>query len=233
MVTALIFPLLLLQAIAVRLTVLRLPEPDGERSGYCGDGSELRLLIVGDSAAAGVGVTKQAQAISGQLTTSLAEKHRVNWLLVARTGFTSSDLIAELNALPSQQFNYVLISVGVNDVTGLTRAKQWSKNITTIAHILKTKFGAPNVIFSGVPPMEKFKAIPFPLNFFLGKQANKLNELMITALACEQKNTILKFDLPFKPEYLAKDGIHPSELAYSAWAQQTANECFLYKNEHT
>jgi lysophospholipase L1-like esterase len=228
MATALISPLLLLQAIAVRLKVLRLPEPDGKRSGHCGDdkgdGNELSLLIAGDSAAAGVGVTKQAQAISGQLTTNLAEKHQVNWLLVARTGFTSSDLIAELTALPSQQFNYVLISVGVNDVTGLTRAKQWSKNIATIAHILKTKFGAPKVIFSSVPPMEKFKAIPFPLNFFLGKRANKLNELMIKTLEPTGNNIVLKFDLAFKPEFLAKDGVHPSELAYSVWAQQVASE---------
>ncbi len=224
MATVLISPLLLLQAIAVRLTVLRLPEPCGKRSGCFGSGSELNLLITGDSAAAGVGVTKQTQAISGQLTASLATEHQVNWLLVARTGFTSSDVLAELTVLSPQKFNYVLVSVGVNDVTSLTRTKQWSANIKAIAKILKTKFGAPKVLFSSVPPMGMFKAIPFPLSWWLGKRTNKLNELMAAALEHDQKSTALKFDSTFKPEFLAKDGVHPSELAYSVWAKQIANK---------
>jgi lysophospholipase L1-like esterase len=224
MVTVLISPLLLLQAIAVRLTVLRLPEPDGERSGHCGNGNELNLLIVGDSAAAGVGVTEQEQAISGQLTASLAVNRHINWSLVARTGFTSANILAELATLSPQKFNYVLISVGVNDVTSLTQAKKWSQNIKTIANILNTKFGAPKILFSSVPPMEMFKAIPFPLSWWLGQRASKLNDLMVTALERDQNSTILKFDLAFKPEYLAKDGVHPSKLAYNVWAQQVASE---------
>ncbi len=51
----------------MRLTVLRLPEAHGERSGCCGNGNELNLLIIGDSAAAGVGVDEQSEALASQL----------------------------------------------------------------------------------------------------------------------------------------------------------------------
>ena len=60
-------PLLLLQGRRVRRSVPRLPEPTGPRSGCVGAGRSLRVLIAGDSAAAGVGSANQDQALSGQL----------------------------------------------------------------------------------------------------------------------------------------------------------------------
>lgn len=218
--TALFLPLLVLQAIWVRLTVLKLPEPSGERSGQCGGGDKVRLFVLGDSAAAGVGVAKQKDAIAGQLSANLAEKYQVNWYLAARNGFTSSDLIQELALLPSQTFDYVLISVGVNDVTGLTRSHHWSTNIEVIAETLKAKFGAPKIIFTNVPPIQSFKAIPFPLNWWLGRRASKLNDLIKHALKDNKNSTVLTLDLPFTPFYLAEDGVHPSALAYGVWAKQ-------------
>jgi lysophospholipase L1-like esterase len=224
--TALIMPLLLIQAMWVRLTVLRLPEPCGERSGRCGDGKgkKLKLLVIGDSAAAGVGVAKQKEAITGQLITNLSHRHNVNWRLVASNGYTSSDIIKELAALAPETFDYVLISIGVNDVTSLTRSNRWTTNIKNVAKLLDTKFGAPKVLFSSLPPMQLFKAIPFPLSWWLGIRAKRLNELMRRALENNQNFSVLIFDLPFKPEFLAKDGIHPSEKAYSIWAQQVAKK---------
>ncbi|RMD81354.1 MAG: SGNH/GDSL hydrolase family protein, partial [Candidatus Dadabacteria bacterium] len=55
-------PLLLWQGWRVRLNVPRLPEAPGPRQGRAGKGPLLRLLIVGDSAAAGVGAAHQDEA---------------------------------------------------------------------------------------------------------------------------------------------------------------------------
>ena len=228
--TILIMPITLVQAIWVKLTVLRLPEPNGKRSGICGEGKNLRLLIIGDSAAAGVGVNTQLNAISGQLAKELAAKYNVDWQLVASNGSTSSDIANELSNLTEQKFDYVLISVGVNDVTNLTKTSEWTTNIKNIVKLLSTNFGAPKIIFSAVPPMHLFNAIPFPLSWWLGKRVNKLNELMIHTLKAYERSVVLKFDLPFKPEYLAKDGIHPSKLAYETWAKQVANEISKWDN---
>lgn len=218
--TALAIPLLVIQAAWVKLTVLRLPEPCGSRSGLCGDDIKLKLLIIGDSAAAGVGVDKQDDALAGQLTATLAAKYEVNWRLIACTGFTSSDVINELAMLSAQTFDYVLVSVGVNDVTHSTRSNHWSNNIRAIAELLDTKFGAPKVLLTSVPPMQKFTAIPAPLRWCFGLRAKRLNELMISAIKNNDRYSVLTFELPFKPEFIAKDGIHPSKLAYSIWANQ-------------
>jgi len=223
--TALIMPLLLIQAFWVKLTVLHLAEPCGERSGDCGisdKNSKLTLLIIGDSAAAGVGVDSQKDALAGQLTTMLADKYEVNWRLIANTGFTSTDIIAELTALTAQSYDYVLVSVGVNDVTHVTRRHQWAMNIKTIVEILDTKFGAPKVLLTSVPPMQRFTAIPAPLRWWLGNRVKKLNELMIAEVKDKNNYCVLTFDLPFEPEFIAKDGIHPSKIAYNVWANQGA-----------
>src|SRR5690349_6600852 len=89
-------PLLLAQALYVRRITPRLPEPDGERSGADGAGALLRVLIAGDSAAAGVGVDAQASALSGCLVEELARDHRVQWRLIARSGYTIAQLIEGL-----------------------------------------------------------------------------------------------------------------------------------------
>ena len=49
-------PLLICQGMYVRRVTPKLPEADGPRSGEAGSGALLRLLVLGDSAAAGVGV---------------------------------------------------------------------------------------------------------------------------------------------------------------------------------
>ena len=223
--TALIMPLLLIQAVWVKLTVLRLAEPCGERSGDCGSSNKnnkLKLLIIGDSAAAGVGVDSQKDALAGQLTAMLADKYEVNWRLIANTGFTATDIIAELTALSAQSFDYVLVSVGVNDVTHVTRIHQWAMNIKTIVEILDAKFDAPKVLLTSVPPIQQFTAIPAPLKWWLGNRAKKLNELMLAEVKDKNHYSVLTFDLPFKSEFIAKDGIHPSKIAYHVWANQAA-----------
>ena len=221
--TALIIPVLLVQALWVQLTVLRLPEPLGERSGCCGKGNELKLLIIGDSAAAGVGVNSQNDGLACQLAARLATQHHVYWSLIANTGNTSVDVIKELTALPTQSFDYVLLSVGVNDVTHLTRSNHWVTNLSTIVVLLNAKFGAPKVLFASVPPMHLFTAIPNPLRWWLGLRAKRLNELMISVVKGNKESSVLAFFLPFQPEFLAEDGIHPSKLAYQAWANKVAD----------
>ena len=71
LVTAILSPLLI-QALLLRKHALRLPEATGARQGSSGEGAPLRVLIIGDSSAAGVGVSTQHDALAGQLAIALA-----------------------------------------------------------------------------------------------------------------------------------------------------------------
>jgi len=115
----LLSPILIVQGLWAKKKTLRLPEPEGARTGQLGQGKKLSVLILGDSAGAGVGVDQQKDALSGQLSQTLSKHYDVSWKLTATTGFTTQDCLDNLKKIPTQQenFDYILISLGVNDVT--------------------------------------------------------------------------------------------------------------------
>ena len=216
-------PILLLQAVWVRLSMIKLPEALGERSGTAGSGKKINLLIIGDSASAGVGTKEQKNALSGQLVANLATANTVNWQLVATTGLTSTTLISEIKQIKNQRFDFVLVSIGVNDVTGLTKEHQWISNINNILELCNVKFDNPKVLMTALPPMHLFTGLLQPLRWWLGARAKKLNELMILATATNSQCHVLTIEIPFAPQYLAQDGFHPSSLAYTVWAEQATS----------
>ncbi len=79
-------PILLWQGRKVRQRTLRLPEAGGARTGSLGQGLPLRVLLLGDSAAAGVGVGRQEEALAGQLAAQLSSEYQVAWQLLAESG---------------------------------------------------------------------------------------------------------------------------------------------------
>jgi hypothetical protein len=92
-------PILWLQRKYVRRVTLKLPEPNGPREGVTGHGPLLRLLIAGDSAAAGVGSNSQEEALCGQLVQRLSQRYSVQWQLRAVSGLDSPGLEAMLVSL--------------------------------------------------------------------------------------------------------------------------------------
>jgi len=91
-------PILVAQGIWVRRVTPRLPEPAGARHGVEGAGKSLRLLIVGDSAAAGAGAESQESALSGRLATMLAPHFHLSWRLIAKTGHKVQDVLNHIES---------------------------------------------------------------------------------------------------------------------------------------
>lgn len=215
-------PILLPQGIYVRLVTPRLPEPPGDRAGCAGAGPPLRLLIAGDSAAAGVGAADQASAISGRLVAGLAPYFRVDWRLVARTGDTIRDAIARLGDQPAAPFDVAVLSIGVNDVTGGTPVRRWLARQQQLAELLRSRFGVRHSLLSSIPPMQRFTALPNPLAWFLGRRAALLNDATRRWTGGRDDCEFVEPAFALEPELLAADGFHPGPAAYAGWAAQLA-----------
>ncbi len=176
----------------------------------------LRLFIVGDSAAAGVGVDYQESALSGQLQALLAPRFDLHWELLARTGHTMADLLGCLQAEPPRPFDVVVLSLGVNDVTGLVPLQRWVTQQHALVTLLKERFGARHVLVGAVPPMGEMLAMPQPLRAALFNAA-------LTRVMCEQQPCqILSLPTSRQPDALARDGFHPGPATYRAWAVEVA-----------
>ncbi|KVE26543.1 lipase [Burkholderia singularis] len=220
--TAALGPLLLAQGRYVRRVTPRLAEAGGPRSGAEGDGPTLRLLVLGDSAAAGVGVATQSDALAGQLVRALAPFYRVEWKLVARTGATTQDALDWLAAEPAARFDAVVTSLGVNDVTAGVSPARWRDRQAALVALLVARFGASHVMLSAVPPMHRLPALPQPLRWYLGLRAKRLNASLRRWAVGQRACEFLPVEIPLAPDAIASDGFHPGAQACARWADQAA-----------
>lgn len=211
-------PLLLVQGRHVRRVTPRLPEPDGARTGVAGQGRPLRLLIAGDSAAAGVGAIRQEEALAGQLVAALAPRFEVQWRLEAKTGYTTADAHGHLLALPDEAFDVVVTSLGVNDLTAGVSLKRWLAQQADLVGLLRARFRARQVLLSALPPMHLFPALPQPLRWYLGAQADRFNDGLAAWAATRDDCRFVSTDFAPDAAAMASDGFHPGPPAYAHWA---------------
>lgn len=218
----LLAPLLLWQGLRLRRRALVLPEPPGPRHGSAGEGPALRVLILGDSSAAGVGAPSQDLALSGRLVAELAQGFRVDWRLEAATGATTADTLTRVRGLPPLHFDVAVVALGVNDTTRFVPRAVWLRRQRALVRLLRDRFGLRCILLSGLPPMGAYPVLPQPLRWILGAQAARLDRALAGLAAREQGVLHLPLDIPFEPRLQGRDGYHPSVAAYALWARLVA-----------
>lgn len=223
-------PVLLWQGRRVRRTVAVLPEAAGPRGGVAGSGtrgSAMRLLILGDSSAAGVGVDDQRDALAGRLVAKLAaaSKRPVDWLLVARTGIETSEAAGLLDgeARDAGPFDVAVVALGVNDVTRMRPVGRWLSQVDTLHALLHRRYRVQQVFWSGLPPMHRFPALPQPLRAVIGLHARALDDALerwCAARPLHARPLSRYVPLPEMTDVsmVAADGFHPGPAACEAWA---------------
>lgn len=214
----LLWPIFWLQGRHVRRVTPRLPEPTGSREGVCGQGSVCRVLVAGDSGAAGVGVATQDEALCGQLVHRLSQHHTVEWRVLAVNGLDSPGLVKLLEDAPISRFDVVILSMGANDVTCLCSPQRWVQWQTQLAELIAHRFAPGLLVHSAVPPMHRCMALPQPLRWFLGRWALEMNVLLSGLLSGQEMRTMHWHPETTTFNGMAADGIHPSALGYAQWA---------------
>ncbi len=222
-----LIPALLIQGNRVKKNTLRLPEPAGEREGLFGQGKPLSILIVGDSAAAGVGVEHQEEALTGAILNQLQQDYQIRWKLQAKTGDTTSKVIRVLSEIPAEHYDVVVTSVGVNDVTKLMPADVWIKKQQQLYSEIEARFSPELIIAAGVPPMNMFPALPNPLAWLFGRYAKAMNRELDNMVKKKANMQWIEYDIQKYQNMnlqMAKDGFHPSKEVYTLWGQEVASK---------
>lgn len=212
-------PVLIGQAVYLRKTFLELPEPEGPRSGTAGDGPPLRLLILGDSSAVGIGVATQDLALSGQITQHLAPHRQVIFEVVAKSGARTADALQWLKEKPPAQYDVAVTALGVNDVTKGVSLRRWLQLQAQLFDLLGSKFGARRIIVSGLPPVGQFPLLPHPLRWVLGRQAVRFDQKLRMMVDARSDCAAVKIDLTLDTANMSADGFHPGPTVYAAWAK--------------
>lgn len=182
----------------------------------------LRLLIAGDSAAAGVGATRQEDALAGRITSGLASRYRVGWTVDARSGATTASTHARLSRRTDDSFDVAVMSLGVNDVTsGLSRPR-WRTSQRNLRALLRNKFDVGLIVCCGLPPMRGFPGLPQPLRWYLGERADQFSRDLRDDVEFEPGCAYLGLDFTSDVSLIAADGYHPGPGMYALWGRKVS-----------
>ncbi len=224
-------PLVYPQGVRVRRTATRFEEADGPRTGTVGDGPTVRLLGIGDSIMAGVGIPSMAQSLPARTAAALAPKlaARVAWHAVgqagARTSTVHRHLVPQMDPLP---YDIIATSVGINDVTALKRTHAFRTDLVALVGVLRSHSPNAHIVFCGLPPIWGFPLLPQPLRFTLGVRARTFDRIAEAEVHRLENCSYLATGFDPRPDKFAPDGYHPSAASCDEWgrilAAHLANE---------
>ncbi|MDF1607928.1 SGNH/GDSL hydrolase family protein [Hoeflea sp. YIM 152468] len=215
-------PLALAKGLGVRKIAPRLPPPVGRLRGQAGTGAaEIRLLVIGDSSAAGVGASRIEDTLGPQLATSLhqASGKAVSW----RIAGANSAIAAQIrdHVIPNieeRDFTHVVVTVGTNDAKNFVSRSAFKKGFGGLLYAAHARWPDAKVFWSPVVSMSDFPALPPTLKFILGLRVGIINAT--GAQLCRERYATAVEPLPVEgPEGFAIDGFHANALGYRHWAQ--------------
>ena len=222
----LLFPLLWFQGMRLKREVPRFNTPRDRPYGICkGKNREFNILGLGESSMAGVGIAKHSLTLTG-LTADRLNKllgYSVNWEILAQNGLTLNNLNKLICERSDVNVDLVLVSMGGNDVFQLTPLWIWKKNIEKCVKLIFRNNEKPVILFSPVPPVGRFPAIPNPLRIVFGIWEFLLQGCLAQVINTMDNAFILDEKFPDGKKYYIGDGIHPSRLAYDPWSEKLAN----------
>ncbi len=220
-------PVALAQGLQLKRRATRLPEAAGPRHGQSeGPGQPLRLLAVGESPLAAVGLSEPSDTVARHLADHIAHAsgRPVRWRILARGGYTAEavrrQLVSQLDDWPA---DLILIGLGVNDSLRLRSVSRWQHDLRMLISDLHERTGPAPVLLAGVPDMYHFPLLPFALRLLLGSRS-RLLDFAAGQLAAQQSDTrYVSMQLDARShELFCEDGFHPNAQGHALWAEQLA-----------
>jgi len=215
------------QGLWLKRRATRLPGAAGPRQGRCGrgPGSPLRLLALGDSIIDGVGAEHMERALPAQFAGELAARlgRPVDWWADGLSGRDLAALLGRLDdpALPAR-VDLLLLSVGVNDVTGLSTTRRWRSGLARLLERIDTRWPDAAILFAGLPPMAQFPLPPQPLRWSLGLRAATLDRIAAAILEDHPRAVHVPTRIDRARHRFSPDGFHPSAESCTLWARELA-----------
>lgn len=220
-------PVFWLQGRNVRRRTARLEEANGERAGtLAGAAPALRIIGLGESPMAAVGLADQSLGVIPRLVAELAAAsgQRVEWQTAAKSGatarFTTEKLLRRVDKGPT---DLAVVGLGVNDCLALHSARRWQQDLQQLLDAVRRRLEPKRIILTGVPPMQHFPALPFPLSSMLGLRAALLDS--VSQRVAEHESDVVHAPMNFTERaggMFCSDGFHPDATAHEAWARQLA-----------
>lgn len=237
-----LLPLLYRQAMRVKASVPRLPEaerPYGEVN--VADTPPFRLLLIGESTLAGVGVKTHEEGFAGTLATAIGHGvgRRVQWRVYARSGYTASKKLEWLlPQIEEEAADLIVIGTGGNDAFKLSTPWGFRRAAGKMIDELRKRFPETPIAFTNMPPIREFPAFTPLIQRTIGglvelhgetleREVAQRSNVYFNHQVLHLKEWADRLGLPHDPQPFFSDGVHPSRLTYQTWARDFAE--FLFR----
>ncbi len=198
---------------------------DGTYAAPDASGQPIRLVILGDSAAAGLGADAAAHTPGVLLAQGLSEVARrpVTLVNAAVVGARSSDLDAQIDRIEDARPDLVVVLVGANDVTHRVTPSTSVRYLDQVVRRLRDL--ESEVVVGTCPDLGTVRPLPQPLRAIGRRWSRQLAAAqMITVIEAGGRAVSLaallgpEFD-EAPQDYFSADRFHPSSLGYGRLAE--------------
>ncbi|REL29470.1 SGNH/GDSL hydrolase family protein [Thalassotalea euphylliae] len=230
-------PIWMIQGVGTKRSAIRLPEAQGERKFVVRQfhhqdktaaiEKPIKVAVIGDSVAAGVGITSIKDALAGQLAAELNSRFdvAVKLAVLAKSGDKIADLHTAIQNEITEVADYVVISIGVNDAKGFTSSLKWSQQLNELMTLIEYKYQPQQTLLLAIPPLECFPLLKKPLASILGFRSSRLNDATNKLLhLAPERFSLVRYELIPDEKYFTADGFHPNETASLAIAKTIVNQ---------
>src|SRR4051812_21789951 len=188
----------------------------------------LRLVLVGDSAAIGVGVEWLSETVGGQLARLLAEgtpesgRRHVLLSSVGVAGSRSTDLATQVaRALLGDRPDVAVVLIGANDATGLHSPDESGSHLGDAVRRLRE--AGVQVVVGTCPDLGAVRSIAPPLRQitgWMGRRVARAQGAAVIAAGGVVVDLAGETGAVFRADAgtLCFDGFHPSADGYRVWA---------------
>lgn len=220
----LLFPVYVWQGLAARRRIERMRPPAGPLSGLIGTAelreAAVRLLVIGDSSAAGVGVDHTSDALGSKLAERIyaLTGRSVFWRIAGSNSAVSADVRDHVVPnLAREAFTHIVVMIGTNDAKNFHGAVKFKKSFGTLIYALRAKWPEARIVWSPPVDLKRVPALPRGLAHVLELRARIIRRM--GARLCLERGVVVSTTLPrVEPAGFSRDGFHASIEGYAYYA---------------
>ena len=215
-------PGLLVQARKARARIPRLPDAALPWTGSLPGAHLIRLLVIGDSTAAGVGADSQKEALPGSFAHEFGDRfdRGTTWTAIGENGATARDILERfIDEAVTERYDVVFLTIGANDALGLRSRRAFAEDVREIVLRLRRVNPDALLLVSLMPRFDRFRSLQSPLRWILALHAASLDDAARAVVRGLDRVLALPKPPPYTPTFWATDLFHPGPSGYREWAE--------------